>query len=119
MSCKSRQDRRPSVADRSGSAVSVVSFDYGFLGLEAAGDQMTVLFVADRQTKCLHSIPAKSKPGSSLPHLVTELTRFVSWLGHDEVRLRCDNENPVRVVAEGVKKAWHQSAIRHNTNRQP
>ena len=116
---RSRQDRHPSVTDHSGSAVSVVSFDYGFLGLEAAGDQMTVLFVADRQTKCLHAIPAKSKAGSSLSHLVTELTRFVSWLGHNEVRLRCDNENPVRVVAEGVKKACRGCGIRVQSDTTP
>ncbi|CAE7765857.1 unnamed protein product [Symbiodinium sp. CCMP2592] len=116
---KSRQDRHPSVADHSDSAVSVVSFDYGFVGLEAAGDQMTVLFVADRQTKCLHAIPAKSKAGSSLSHLVTELTRFVSWLGHDEVRFRCDNENPMRVVAEGAKKACRGCGIRVQSDTTP
>ena len=80
---------------------------------------MTVLFVADRQTKCLHAIPAKSKAGSSLSHLVTELTRFVSWLGHNEVRLRCDNENPVRVVAEGVKKACCGCGIRVQSDTTP
>ena len=116
---KSRQDRHPSSADHSQSAVSVVSFDYGFLGLEAAGDQLTILCVADRQTKCLHAIPARTKAGSSLSHLVTELARFVSWLGHDEVRFRCDNENPIRAVAEGAKKACRGCGIRVQSDTTP
>ena len=57
---KGRQDQHPSVADHTGSSVSVLSFDYGFLSLRAGGDAMTALFAVDRQTKAVIGIPAKT-----------------------------------------------------------
>ena len=109
---KGRQDQHPSSADHTGSSVSVLSFDYGFLSLRAGGDAMTALFAVDRQTKAVVGIPAKTKAGPSLSHTVTELTRFVNWIGHNEIRLRCDNENPITKVAEATKRACRACGIR-------
>ena len=99
---KGRQDQHPSVSDHSGTSVSVLSFDYGFLSLRAGGDVMTALFAVDRQTKAVIGIPAKTKAGPSLSHTVTELARFVNWVGHNEIRFRCDNENPITKVCEAT-----------------
>ena len=43
---------------------------------------------------------------------MTELTRFVNWIGHNEIRLRCDNENPITKVAEATKRACRACGIR-------
>ena len=109
---KGRQDQHPSVEDHTGSSVSVLSFNYGFLSLSAGGDAMTALFAVDRQTKAVIGIPAKTKAGPSLSHTVTELTRFVNWIGHNEIRLRCDNENPITKVADATKRACRACGIR-------
>ena len=109
---KGRQDQHPSVSDHSGTSVSVLSFDYGFLSLRAGGDVMTALFAVDRQTKAVIGIPAKTKAGPSLSHTVTELARFVNWVGHNEIRFRCDNENPITKVCEATKRACRACGIR-------
>ena len=116
---KGRQDQHPASADHTGSSVSVLSFDYGFLSLRTGGDAMTALFAVDRQTKAVIGIPAKTKAGPSLSHTVTELTRFINWIGHNEIRLRCDNENPITKVAEATKRACRACGIRVQADTTP
>ena len=82
--------------DHMGTTETVVSLDYGFCKSEEQDTELlTVLVIHDRRTKSFHAVPAKSKAGQSMSYLVTELVRFVSFLGHGEVCFRSDDERPL------------------------
>ena len=82
----------------------VVSIDWGFLNRVANENKLTVLFVHDRQTKCVHAIPVPGKGKSSLSFVCTELGRFILWLRHQSVLIRCDNEPSVTAVASATAR---------------
>ena len=87
---KGRQDKHH-LESHSSSTFSVVSFDFGYAD-RGTDDSLTVLFMHDRSTKMMHAVPTPAKGGRSLPYLTQELCRFITWLGHQEVCLRTDNE---------------------------
>ena len=88
------------------SAASVVSFDFGFLSrTDGDRNKLTVLFVHDRYSRAVCAIATPRKGGQgALSHMSTEMSRFILWLGHPSVRLRCDNENSVMAVGDAVRK---------------
>lgn len=102
---KSRQDKHHREA-HSSSTHSVISFDFGFSGRNVGDDDsITVLFLHDRATKMMHAVPTLSKGGASLPYLTSEVCRFVTWTGHQQVGLRCDNEPSTISLLDSVRRA--------------
>ena len=57
------------------------------------------LFMHDRSTKMMHAVPTPAKGGRSLPYLT------LTWLGHQEVCLRTDNESSAVSLLESCRKA--------------
>ena len=100
---KGRQDKHH-LESHSASTFSVVSFDFGYAD-RGTDDSLTVLFMHDRSTKMMHAVPTPAKGGRSLPYLTQELCRFISWLGHQEVCLRTDNEPSAVSLLESCRKA--------------
>ena len=103
---RARQNKHPSIAEHESSAASVVSFDFGFLSrTDGDRNKLTVLFVHDRYSRAVCAIVTPRKGGQgALSHMSTEMSRFILWLGHPSVRLRCDNENSVMAVGDAVRK---------------
>ena len=100
---KGRQDH-PHRESHTSSSASVVSFDFGFV--DRGGDEtLTAHFIHDRSTKTMHAVPTAAKGGKSLPYLSQELCRFITWLGHQEVCLRTDNEPRTLSLLEAARKA--------------
>ena len=83
---------------------SLVSFDFGYVDC-GTDDPLTVLFIHDRSTKMMHAVPTAAKGGKSLPYLTQELCRFVTWLGHQEVWFRTDNEPSTVSLLDACRKA--------------
>ena len=82
----------------------MVSFDFGYAD-RGTDDSLTVLFMHDSSTKMMHAVPTPANGGRSLPYLTQELCRFISWLGHQEVCLRTDNEPSAVSLLESCRKA--------------
>jgi hypothetical protein len=53
----------------------------------------------------MHAVPTAAKGGRSLPYLTQELCRFVTWLGHQEVCFRTDNEPSTLALLDDCRKA--------------
>ena len=83
---------------------SLVSFDFGYVD-RGTDDPLTVLFIHDRSTKMMHAVPTAAKGGKSLPYLTQELCRFVTWLGHQAVCFRTDNEPSTISLLDACRKA--------------
>ena len=103
-----------------GTTETVVSLDYGFCKREEQDTELlTVLVIHDRRTKSFHAVPTKSKAGQSLRYLVTELVRFVSFLGHREVCFRSDDERPILAFVEPAKRACRHFGIKARSQSSP
>ena len=102
MAHKGRQDKHHRES-HAASEHSVVSFDFGYVE-RGTTDPLTVLFMHDRSTK-MHAVPTPAKGGRSLSFLTQELCRFVTWLGHQEVCLRTDNEPSTVSLLDSCKRA--------------
>ena len=100
---KGRQDKHHRES-HAASEHSVVSFDFGYVE-RGTTDPLTVLFMHDRSTKMMHAVPTPAKGGRSLSFLTQELCRFVTWLGHQEVCLRTDNEPSTVSLLDSCRKA--------------
>ena len=62
-------------------------------------------FFMHRSTKMIHAVPTPAKRGRSLSFLTQELGRFVTWLEHQEVCLRTDNEPSTVSLLDSCRKA--------------
>ena len=116
---KGRQDQHRD-QDHMGTTETVVSLDYGFCTHEEQdAELLTVLVIHDRHTKSFHAVPTKSKAGQSMSYLVTELVRFVSFLGHREVCFRSDDERPLLALVESAKRACRHLGIKARSQSSP
>ena len=93
---------------------AVVSFDFGYADRGTAGS-LTVLFMHDRSTKMMHAVPTPAKGGRMLSFLTQELCRFVTWLGHQEVCLRTDNEPGTVSLLDSCRKAFEGLGSPYNS----
>ena len=119
VSFRARQDRHVESLPHTGREDSVVSIDWGFLNRVANENKLTVLFVHDRQTKCVHAIPVPGKSKSSLSFVCTELGRFILWLRHQSVLIRCDNEPAVTAVASATAKILRSQGVQVTIDTTP
>ena len=103
-----------------GTTETVVILDYGFCKREEQdAELLTVLVIHDRHTKSFHAVSTKSKAGQSMSYLVTELVRFVSFLGHREVCFRSDDERPLLALMESAKRACRHLGSRPEARALP
>ena len=100
---KAVQDPHPQRVEASGDH-SCVSFDGG---TKACG-----LFIHDRDTGAMHVIPTPQKGGKHLAYLCTEFCRFITWLGHSTIFLKCDQEPATLSVLEAVRKTCRALGIK-------
>ena len=101
---RGRQDKHVVDEHRERSSHSCVSFDFGYASRNAQEDQLTALFIHDKFTGAMHAIPTPQKGGKYLNFLCTEMCRFVLWLGHETIGLKCDNEPAIRALRSAVAK---------------
>ncbi|CAK9110158.1 unnamed protein product [Durusdinium trenchii] len=109
---RSRQDVHPRESrEESRSGHSVVSFDFGFSGrLESDADRkLCGLYI--QFTGAMHCVPTDAKGGRRLNYLCTELVRFIVWLGHEAVGLRCDNEPSTLSLLDAARKTLRALGI--------
>ena len=83
---------------------SCVSFDFGFSSRLAGEDTSCALYIHDRDTGAMHVIPSPAKGGRYLNYLCTEFCRFLIWVGHTTVALKCDQEPSTLSLLEAVKR---------------
>eukprot|EP00971_Amphidinium_carterae_P035026 689667-Amphidinium_carterae.4 len=76
--------------DHTEESMSVVSFDYGFLGAEGDESAITVLAAVDRQSRCVLGTALPRKGGTTFA--VEQLSEFIKSLGYKRLALRCDQE---------------------------
>ena len=67
----------------------------------------------------MHVIPTPAKGGRYLNYLCTEFCRFLVWLGHTTVGLKCDQEPSTLSLLEAVKKTCRALGIRTMTETVP
>ena len=61
-------------------------------------------FLHDRHAGAMHTVPTPQKGGRWLNHLCTEFCRFILWLGHQTISLKCDQEPSTLALLEAVRK---------------
>ena len=52
----------------------------------------------------MHTVPTPQKGRRWLHHLCTEFCRFILWLGHETISLKCDQEPSTLPLLEAVRK---------------
>ena len=67
----------------------------------------------------MHVIPTPAKGGRYLNYLCTEFCRFLVWLGHTTVGLKCDQEPSTLSLLEAVKKTCRGLGIQTITETVP
>ena len=83
----------------------MVSFDSGYCSrMEDEVDKQTCLFVHDRATKIMPTIPTTQKGGKYLQYLTTEVVRFIVHTQHREIASRTDREPSVLALADAVRR---------------
>ena len=90
---------------------SLVSFDFGYASRLPTDDKLCFLAIHDSWTGAMHCVPTPMKGGKYLSHLCTEFCRFISWLGHDKIALRCDQEPSTLSLLEAVRKTCRTVGI--------
>ena len=98
---------------------SCVSFDFGYSSRLAGEDTSCALYIHDRDTGAMHVIPTPAKGGRYLNYLCTEFCRFLVWLGHTTVGLKCDQEPSTLSLLEAVKKTCRGLGIQTITETVP
>ena len=122
---RARQNQHASEAAHDPGSRSVVSFDFGYCSrlkgdrAREDKDRLTVLFLHDRHTKAVYAVPTAQKGGPSLSHLITESARFIIWLGHRSVRLRCDNEPSIMAVQNGLMRTLRNLGVDASKDNSP
>ena len=101
------------------SSHSCVSFDFGFASRLDGEETSCALYIHDRDTGAMHVIPTPAKGGKYLNYLCTEFCRFLIWIGHTTVALKCDQEPSTLSVLEAVKKTCRALGIRTLTETVP
>ena len=107
-----QQDPHPAQRDGGSSAHSTVSFDFGFGFRNDHHPEACGLFIYDRQTGAMHVVPTPQKGGRHLQSVCAEFYRFLVWLGHTTVGLRCDQEPSTLSLLGAVQKSCTGLGIR-------
>ena len=105
------QDPHPQRVEASGDH-SCVSFDFGYASRFDGETKACGLFIHDRDTGAMHVIPTPQKGGKHLAYLCTEFCRFITWLGHSTISLKCDQEPATLSVLEAVRKTCRALGIK-------
>ena len=91
---------------------SCISFDFGYANRFDGEEKACALYIHDRHTGAMHVVPTPQKGGRYLNHLCTEFCRFIVWLGHDVISLKCDQEPATLSLLDAVKKTCRCLGIR-------
>ena len=74
-------------------------------------EKLCALCIHNSWTGAMHCVPSPQKGGRYLSHLCTEFSRFIVWLGHDKVALRCDDAPAALSLLEAVRKTCRTMGI--------
>ena len=100
-----------------------ISFDLFFTGRstgndgeegdkQADQDKQVALAVFDSFSGAVHCVPVGSK--SETKYMAKEISRFISFLGHENITLRCDNEPTMIAVQRMVKASYRHRCVVEN-----
>ena len=117
VSMKGKPDRREAnptrVRDRE---IPVLSFDFSSTG-KSMDDQsgedglkLTALVAHDSHSGSLACFPLKGKDDAK--HAVHEMVKYLQYLGHGDVCLRCDQEPAILVVQSLLQRTWQRKGFR-------
>ena len=88
-----------------------MSVDFGYCTRLESDGKLCGLFIHDSWTGAMRCVPTPQKGGRYLSHLCTEFCRFIVWLGHDKIALRCDDKPSTLSLLEAVRKACRTMGI--------
>eukprot|EP00435_Cladocopium_sp_Y103_P016385 s4405_g4.t1 len=88
----------------------IISWDFCYTGkpfenvpADAEQSKLTCLVVHDSHSSAVHRIPVHHKGQSK--YMAQEIMRFISFLGHSEVTIRCDQEHSCLSIQRLVQRA--------------
>lgn len=90
-----------------------LSFDFFYTGRSCEPEQedsesakLTALVLYDSFSSAVHCIPVHSK--AQRKHMVAECVKFLQFLGHADVCLRCDQEPAILAVQNLLQRTWQR-----------
>ena len=117
VSMKGKPDRHETdptrVRDRE---IPVLSFDFFYTGKsmdeqsDEEGLKLTALVAHDSYSGSLTCFPLKGKDDAK--HAVHEMVKYLQYLGHGDVCLRCDQEPSILVVQSLLQRTWQRKGFR-------
>ena len=117
VSIKGKPDRHETdptrVRDRE---IPVLSFDFFYTGKsmdeqsDEEGLKLTALVAHDSHSGSLTCFPLKGKDDAK--HAVHEIVKYLQYLGHGDVCLRCDQEPSILVVQSLLQRTWQRKGFR-------
>ncbi|CAK9082159.1 unnamed protein product [Durusdinium trenchii] len=119
LSAKGRPDQHSGDASHLAQrSMPYISFDLFYTGRstgddgEADQDKQVALAVFDSFSGAIHCIPVGSK--SETKCMAKEISRFISFLGHEDITLRCDNEPTMIAVQRMAKASYRHRCVVEN-----
>ena len=88
----------------------IISWDFCFTGKtceqvaeDEEGSKLTCLVLHDSQSGAVHCVPVHHK--GQTKYMCQEILRFISFLGHGEVTIRCDQEHSTLAIQRLVQRS--------------
>ena len=117
VSMKGRPDRHETDPSRiCEREIPVLSFDFAFTGKSMDSQQdedglkLTTLIAHDSHSGSVNCFPMKGKDDSK--HAVRELVKYLQYLGHGDICLRCDQEPAVLTIQSLLQRTWQRKGFR-------
>ena len=93
-----------------------LSFDFAYTGkscesvdVDTTTSKLTTLVFHDSHSGAVHCVPVFAK--SQRKYMVMEAVRFLQFLGHSDICLRCDQEPAILAVQNLLQRTWQR--VRH------
>ena len=107
--------------DKDEDLLPFISFDYGYFGLPGeiqekviGSSKLPIMIIKDRHSKTIFSHPVPAK-GIEDPYAAQQLLRDLDMMGYRRIVLKCDQEDPIKAVADHVKSKWSGEVVPENS----
>ena len=94
-----------------------LSFDFAYTGrscesveVDSTTAKLTTLIFHDSHSGAVHCVPVFAK--NQRKHMVMEAVRFLQFLGHSDICLRCDQEPAILAVQNLLQRTWQRMGHR-------
>ena len=120
LACKGKdvlKDMRQIQVDFQDRELPSLSFDFVYTGkscesvdVDTTTSKLTTLVFHDSHSGAVHCVPVFAK--SQRKYMVMEAVRFLQFLGHSDICLRCDQEPAILAVQNLLQRTWQRMGHR-------